>query len=139
MNPIQMRCLRVLLVALFLTAGPTGAAVAAIPRIPTTPQHSVGFDGLVYTSAQVGDTVYVGGSFRNAIVNGKKVVRKRLAAVDSRTGDLLPWAPAADGTVFALAAAGSSLYAAGKFTTVAGQSRPGLAGISAATGAVNAF
>ncbi|GLW27808.1 hypothetical protein [Actinoplanes regularis] len=135
-NLLWRRCLRVLLVAAFLTAGSATTATAAVPRTSTAPRHTVGFDGLVYTSAQVGDTVYVGGSFRNAIVNGKQVTRKRLAAVDTRTGDLLPWAPATDGTVFALAAAGSSVYATGKFTTVGGQSRPGLAGINLTTGAV---
>ncbi|GIF15005.1 hypothetical protein FHX34_103714 [Actinoplanes teichomyceticus] len=125
-----------LLLAALLAAGPATAAVAAIPLASATPARTVGFDGLVYASVQVGTTVYVGGSFRNAIVGGRQVPRKRLAAVDVRTGDLLPWAPPADGTVFALAASGSSLYATGKFATVAGQPRPGLAGIHLATGAV---
>ena len=90
----------------------------------------------MYASAYVGSTVYVGGSFRNAIVDGRPVSRKRLAAVDARTGELLPWAPATNGTVLALTASGSSLYVSGKFTTVGGQQRAGLAGINLTTGAV---
>ncbi|HET9518657.1 MAG TPA: hypothetical protein VFO77_13125, partial [Actinoplanes sp.] len=92
------------------------------------------FDGLVYASAYVGSTVYLGGSFQNAIVDGKLIRRKRLAAVDARTGKLLPWAPVINGTVFAMAAAGTQLYVTGKFTTVGGRPRAGLAGIDRTTG-----
>jgi hypothetical protein len=123
-----------LLAAVLVVAGTP--AVAAVPLVSATPARGVSFDGLVYASAYVGSTVYVGGSFRNAIVDGRPVPRKRLAAVDARTGDLLPWAPATNGTVSALAAAGSSLYVSGKFTTVGGQPRAGLAGIHLTTGAV---
>jgi hypothetical protein len=107
--------------------------------VSAEPAQTVGFDGLVYASAYVGSTVYVGGSFRNAIVDGRPVPRKRLAAVDARTGKLLPWAPPADGTVLAMAASGSSLYVSGKFTTVGMQARAGLAGIDRTTGAVGAL
>jgi outer membrane protein assembly factor BamB len=126
----------VLLAAVLAVAGTPTAAVAAVPLVTAKPAQTVGFDGLVYASAYVGSTVYVGGSFRNAIVDGKPVPRKRLAAVDARTGRLLPWAPPANGTVLALAAAGSSLYVSGKFTTVGTQARAGLAGINLTTGAV---
>ncbi|HET9516417.1 MAG TPA: hypothetical protein VFO77_01695 [Actinoplanes sp.] len=125
----------VLTVALAVAGLPAPAA-AAIPLPPTTPAPSVAFDGLVYASAYVGSTVYLGGSFQNAIVDGKLVRRKRLAAVDARTGKLLPWAPAINGTVFAMAAAGTQLYVTGKFTTVGGRPRAGLAGIDRTTGAV---
>ncbi|GAB1694153.1 hypothetical protein [Krasilnikovia sp. M28-CT-15] len=126
---------------LFLAAGlvVTGTpapAAAAVPLVSITPARAVTFDGLVYTSAYVGSTIYVGGSFRNALVNGRTVVRKRLAALDARTGELLPWAPVADGTVFGLTAAGTSLYITGKFKTVGGQARPGLAAVSLKTAAV---
>ncbi|WP_430792061.1 hypothetical protein [Actinoplanes sp. G11-F43] len=103
------------------------------------PDRTVGFDGLVYTSTHVGDTVYLGGSFTHAIVDGRRVVRKRLAAVDSRTGRLLPWAPVTDGTVMGLTSAGSSLYATGKFRTVGGRPRAGLAAIDLRTGAVGSM
>jgi hypothetical protein len=128
--------LGVLLAAVFAVTGVPSAAVAAVPLVSAAPAPTVGFDGLVYASTHVGSTVYVGGSFRNAIVNGRSVPRKRLAAVDARTGKLLPWAPETNGTVLALAASGTSLYASGKFTTVGGQPRTGLAGIHLTTGAV---
>ncbi|MCU7728919.1 delta-60 repeat domain-containing protein [Actinoplanes sp. KI2] len=119
--------------ALTLAATPVAAAV---PLISAKPDRTVGFDGLVYASAQVGTTVYLGGNFTHAIVDGKPVARKRLAAVDTRTGQLLPWAPRSDGTVLAVTVAGSTLYVTGTFTTIAGLPRAGLAGINLSTGNV---
>lgn len=132
----RRRHLGFLLAAALAVTGVPAPAAAAAPLVSAAPAPTVGFDGLVYASTYVGSTVYVGGSFRNAIVDGRSVPRKRLAAIDARTGKLLPWAPATNGTVWALTAAGSSLYVSGKFTTVAGKSRPGLAGINLQTGAV---
>jgi outer membrane protein assembly factor BamB len=132
----RWRHLGLLLAAALAVAGTPAAAVAAVPLPSATPERTVGFDGLVYASAYVGSTVYLGGSFQNAIVDGRLVKRKRLAAVDARTGELLPWAPAINGTVFAMKASGASLYVTGKFTTVGGQPRGGLAGINRTTGAV---
>ncbi|MFG1610971.1 hypothetical protein [Actinoplanes sp. NPDC049265] len=126
----------VALAALLTIAAAPVPATAALPLVSATPESTVGFDGLVYASAYVGSTVYVGGSFGNAMVDGKKVPRKRLAALDARTGKLLPWAPQANGTIWAMVAAGSSVYVSGKFTTVGGQSRAGLAGLDLSTGAV---
>ena len=114
----------------------TPAAAGRVPLISDRPERTVGFDGLVYASTHVGDTVYLGGNFTHAIVDGKKVSRKRLAAVDARTGRLLPWAPPADDTVLALTASGNQLYVTGEFTTVGGQARAGLAGIDLRSAAV---
>ena len=124
--------------ALAVTAAPE-AAVAAVQPVSPTPAPSVAFDGWVYSSTYVGDTAYLGGSFQNAIVNGKKISRKRLAAVNLRTGALLPWAPTANGVVTAMAASGSSLYIGGKFTQVGGSPRGGLASVDQRTGAAGAF
>ncbi|MDI6099479.1 delta-60 repeat domain-containing protein [Actinoplanes sp. NEAU-A12] len=130
------RCLATLLTgALVLTGTPADAG--RVPLISAEPDQTVGFDGLVYASTHVGDTVYLGGNFTHAIVDGKEVARKRLAAVDARTGRLLPWAPLLDDTVLALTASGGNLYVTGEFTTVAGQPRAGLAAINLTTAAVS--
>jgi len=121
------------------TGTPTAAAAATTPLVSAKPAQSVGFDGLVYATAYAGSTVYVAGSFRNALVDGRPVPRKRLAALNARTGELLPWAPATNGTVFGLTASGQSLYLTGKFTTVGDQPRAGLAGVNLRTGAVGAL
>jgi hypothetical protein len=132
----RRRHLGMLLAGVLVVAGTPAPAAAAVQVVSVAPARAVGFDGLVYSSTYVGNTVYVGGSFRNAIVDGKPVLRKRLAALDARTGKLLPWAPAIDGTVFAMTAAGTQLYVTGKFKNVGGQARAGLAGIDLKTGAV---
>ena len=134
-----VRQMGLLLAAVLAMAGAPAPAAAAVPLVSAAPARTVGFDGLVYASTYVGSTMYVGGSFRNAIVDGRPVPRKRLAALDARTGELLPWAPATNGTVLALTASGSSLYASGKFSTVGGQPRAGLASINLTSGAVGAL
>jgi hypothetical protein len=110
-----------------------GAAGAA------TVQKSPQFDGTVYSAVYLGDTVYVGGSFANAIVGGRTYPRTRLAAFNARTGALLDWAPAADDTVRALAANGDFVYAIGDFSRIGGAKRDSLAKLDAKTGAVDAF
>jgi trimeric autotransporter adhesin len=91
-----------------------------------------------------GSTVYAGGSF--TAVNTENglggVERKGLAAFDATTGLALPWNPQANGpegfaSVDALALSESTLYVGGRFTTIEGQERDGLAGFDLASGGMS--
>jgi len=111
-------------------------AVAATPAQAQSSDSMPSFNGAVLTIAYAGDVAFLGGDFTAAIVRGKQIARGHLAAIDSRSGTLLSWSPAADGRVKALAVSGTSLYLAGDFGRVGGQKRDSLARVDVATGAL---
>jgi hypothetical protein len=125
--------LAVLTIAALLVATPAATAVGAHPI------SAPAFNGGVYAIAHRGNTVYVGGSFTAASWGGRSFARLRLAAFDARTGELLDWAPPADGTVRALATTVDSVYAAGDFHRVGGEKRDSLARLDPFTGRVASF
>ncbi|BCJ71922.1 hypothetical protein CS0771_14660 [Catellatospora sp. IY07-71] len=125
-----MRDIAVAAVAGVLASASAGSAALAAPVNPA-PAPSVTFNGEVHATVYRGSTIYVGGDFTSVTSNGKSVKRAGLAAVDARTGALLPWAPVADGRITALAADGSGIYLAGSFHKINGVSRDNLAKVDA--------
>jgi len=100
------------------------SAVAYSPS-SGAPLWSAHTDGNVQAVAQLGGAVYIGGHF--ATVDG--VSRKKAAALDADSGQLLPWDPHPDSAlgVQTLLADGDSLWMGGDFTTVNGTSQPHVA------------
>lgn len=135
----------VLAVSLAAATGPSSTAHAA-STLTTTASPTYQTNGRVSAVVSIGDTTYLAGAFTavrpaGAAVGTQEVPRQNLAAVNSATGELLPWSPTADAAVNALAISpdGATIYAGGLFNTVSGLSRKRLAGISAVRGEVTAF
>jgi IPT/TIG domain len=103
---------------------------------------TVQIDGVVWSQAVVGNTVYAGGSFANARPAGAApgtnlTPRSNLLAYNITTGDLIPsFAPTINGEVQVVKVSpdGSKVYIGGAFTQVNGQNRYRLAAFNVATG-----
>ena len=135
----------VLTLTLGLSAVP-GATASAATSLTTTTSPTYQTNGRVSAIVSVGDTTYLAGAFTSvrpagAAAGTQEVPRLCLAAVNTATGELLPWNPGADAAVNALAVSPdrSTIYAGGLFKTVAGVSRKRLAAISATSGEVTPF
>jgi hypothetical protein len=91
--------------------------------------------------------VYAGGDF--STIGGQN--RNRIAALDSTTGNATTWNPnaivsnlndpdeLARAQIFSLALSGTTVYAAGEFTNIGGQSRGNIAALDATTGDATAW
>lgn len=140
----------VMLVSLLTWTQATAAIAdtAPAPTIPSTvstdPLPTPQINGVVWDQAIVGNTVYVAGNFTKARPFGSapgvnEVDRAYMLAYDLTTGALLPWAPAFNAQVRAIAGSpdGTRLYAAGDFTTIDGTPKSRIAAFDTATGALS--
>lgn len=107
-------------------------AVAIDSSVPLT---TASFNDQVYKVAYDGNTVYSGGLFTRAKqTDGTFADRTYLAAVNSTTGALLPFAPELDGPVHEVTTGGGFLYVAGNFTHVDGVKQLRVARFALASG-----
>jgi hypothetical protein len=127
------------LAALIIGVGLTGLvfAPAAGAAVADRPDDTYGTNGRVYTILEAGGRIYVGGTFSTAVApGGGTVARKNLLALNAATGLLDPtFKPEANGAVYALANAGTTIYAGGKFGIIGGLKRKNLAAVDSASGA----
>ncbi|MEU5528067.1 hypothetical protein ABZ744_14105 [Micromonospora chersina] len=120
-----------------LAVNATHTTVVGTNPVDWTP-HAL--DGTVYRILQIGNRVYLAGSFTTVRNAGQTapLAMPRLVALDATTGRIdTTFRPVVNGTVKALAASpdGRSLYIGGAFTTVNGVAAPRVARVDAATGA----
>jgi hypothetical protein len=127
--------------ALATVASATAPTPAATTTFSSVPLPSWRLDGTGRAILQVGNTVYVGGSFSQVISpdGSQRLARRNLAAFDVRTGaPILSFRADADNAVYDLATDGASLFVGGAFVGVNGVSRARLAAVDPITGAVRA-
>lgn len=136
-----MRRIRSTSVVLLLTLGAlmlvpgTASAVAS-----SAPDSTWQTNGRVLAIVQIGNRVYLGGTFTQVMGhNGQVLTRNRLAAFDATTGVAIStWDPNASGAVYSFAASptGNVLYVGGAFTKVHKIARNKAVALDPITGAV---
>ncbi len=128
-----------LMMPLAAASEPTRANAAGESSYSSVPMQSWRLNGVGRSILKVGSTIYVGGTFTEAISpdGTQRVSRRNLAAFDARTGALIPSFRAdADNAVYNIQIDANTLYVGGVFTSIGGVSRARLAAIDATTGAV---
>ncbi|MDQ3627961.1 MAG: hypothetical protein M3419_03960 [Actinomycetota bacterium] len=124
------------------SAGTPHAAVVSDDPVNVTPNvqdDAVVGKTAIHAFAQVGSTMYAGGSFHR-VTDAQETVaytRDNLMSFNAGTGAMTSFAPSIDGPVWAIRSSGSSLYVAGAFKTVNGVVRRGVVKLDASTGAVD--
>jgi hypothetical protein len=119
-----------------------GAAMTALlapgtaNALTSTPASSWQTNGRVRAIVVAGGKIFIGGDFTRLRAPGASsggVVRNHLAALSLTTGKVMPWHPAANGTVTALRAnaRGTTIYIGGGFTRINGKARAHLAAVTA--------
>ncbi len=113
------------LMALVLGATPAYATIAQQPDYPAASGTAAwGTNGRVWTMVRIGDIIYMGGQFTEAVrSDGLTSPVNNVMAVNAVTGYLRPWHPSVDGIVFSMATDGTVLFVGGDFTSVNGLPR----------------
>jgi len=104
------------------------------------PISSWGINGTGYSVVAIGDIVYVGGTFSQAVGPnpGQTAARADLAAFCIKDGSLVSkFVANTNGQVWALTTDGTSLFAGGSFTSINGQPTNRLVKLDPITGAVD--
>ncbi|MHA3702393.1 hypothetical protein ACXR2U_09405 [Jatrophihabitans sp. YIM 134969] len=117
-----------------VTPPPAPGTVASANPADTTPNA---LNGTTRAFAQIGDTVYVGGSFTQVRAAGSSTVvaRNYLFAYDRTSGAISSvFTPNINGLVNSLAVVGNTLYVGGNFTTADGVARRAVAALDGTTG-----
>lgn len=122
------RSISTLVVAGLVTLATPGVSQAVVTSNPVTSFPD--FDDTVLTVAHLGSTIYVGGKFDSVTDSTGTYTRRGAAAIDSRTGAVLPWNPNVHGQVRDIAAGTEGVYLVGSFTSVKGQPRRDIARVS---------
>ncbi len=100
-------------------------------------------EGAVYKMAEVNGTLYAGGGFSTVTAAAGTTPagtfnRANIVAFNAANGNIsTTFAPSFNGEVWAIVSDGTSLYVGGKFSTVNGIARRGLAKLNPITGAVD--
>lgn len=139
------------LVVVLLAAPPTAVAAPVAAPLPADPPTVTAdalptwqIDGVVWSQAVVGDTVYAVGSFSKARPPGVapggpgEVDARNIFAFDIRTGEPVGFDHTLDAQALVVRASpdGTRLYVGGDFTTADGAPRAHLAVFDTATGAL---
>ena len=124
-----------------VSAAPAPVAPLTSDNLSADALPTVQIDGVVWSQAVVGNTVFAGGRFNNARPAGaapgtQLTPRANLLSYNITTGTLNAFNPSLNGQVMGVAASpdGSRIYVVGDFTTANGQSRRRVAAYSTATG-----
>jgi hypothetical protein len=149
-RPFAARRLRAACLMAMVTLGVVSPALASPVRQTTvvsvdpadwTPRvvNPTGGYRAVYKLDQAGDTMFVGGNFRQVQPADRSVTldRKSLFSFSATTGAINPLSVTMNGNVWAIAHYRGSLYVGGTFSVVNGVSRRGLVKINPTTGAVD--
>jgi uncharacterized repeat protein (TIGR01451 family) len=119
----------------------SAATTTKVTLVSEWPDPTYQTNGRVSAIVATPRAIYIAGRFTKVRPRGAaegssaEVVRNYAAAIDPRSGDLLPWNPNANGQVNALEVTGdgSTVYLGGNFTTVGGVARNHVAAVDAAS------